>query len=137
MLCCVSVVFKIFKLFGRKIKNVFFFLNYAVLEHIKANVSKQSDENEAVTKKLQDLLKSYEDKLKDLDQALKEANDSVKKANAQNGLNAAAMDDLKVHFLAACQHDTQIFTCVTVASSCYKSAFFLFSESHQRLERGA
>lgn len=94
--CC--VVFKIFKLFGRKIESVCFFF-YAVLEHIKANVSKQSDENEAVTKKLQDLLKSYEDKLKDLDKALKEANDSVKKANVQNGLNAQAMEDLKVHFL--------------------------------------
>lgn len=70
-----------------------------MLEHIKANVSKQCDENEAAAKKLQDLLKSYEDKLKDLDEALKEANDSVKKANVQNGLNAQAMEDLKVRFL--------------------------------------
>lgn len=77
----------------------FFFLNNAVLEHIKANVSKQCDENEAAAKKLRDLLKSYEDKLKDLDEALKEANDSVKKANVQNGLNAQAMEDLKVRFL--------------------------------------
>ncbi|XP_075877558.1 laminin subunit alpha-3-like isoform X2 [Nelusetta ayraudi] len=66
-----------------------------LLEHIKANVSKQCDENEAAAKKLRDLLKSYEDKLKDLDEALKEANDSVKKANVQNGLNAQAMEDLK------------------------------------------
>lgn len=73
-----------------------------MLEHIKANVSKQSDENEAVAKKLKDLLKSYEDKLKDLDEALKEANDSVKKANVQNGLNAQAMEDLKVRFFAMC-----------------------------------
>lgn len=73
-----------------------------MLEHIKANVSKQCDENEAVAKKLQDLLKSYEDKLKDLDEALKKANDSVKKANAQNGLNAQAMEDLKVHFPTTC-----------------------------------
>lgn len=72
-----------------------------MLEHIKANVSKQCDENEATAKKLQDLLESYEDKLRDLDEALKEASDSVKKANVQNGLNAQAMEDLKVRFFAS------------------------------------
>lgn len=72
-----------------------------MLEDVQANVSKQSDDNEATAKKLQDLLKSYEDKLKDLDEALQKADDSVKKANRQNGLNAQAMEDLKVHLLAA------------------------------------
>uniref|UniRef100_A0A667Z8V5 Si:ch211-241e1.3 n=1 Tax=Myripristis murdjan TaxID=586833 RepID=A0A667Z8V5_9TELE len=67
-----------------------------VLEHIKANVSKQCDQNEAAAEKIRGLLKDYEAKLKDLDEALKEAVDTVKKANTQNGLNAQAMDDLQV-----------------------------------------
>ncbi|XP_029930598.1 laminin subunit alpha-3-like isoform X2 [Myripristis murdjan] len=66
-----------------------------LLEHIKANVSKQCDQNEAAAEKIRGLLKDYEAKLKDLDEALKEAVDTVKKANTQNGLNAQAMDDLQ------------------------------------------
>lgn len=67
-----------------------------MLEYIKANVSRQYDENNDTAEKLQDLLKAYEAKLKDLDQALKDANDLVKKANVQNGLNGQALGDLKV-----------------------------------------
>lgn len=67
-----------------------------VLEYIKANVSRQYDENNETANKLQDLLKGYEAKLKDLDQALKEAKDLVKKANVQNGLNGQALGDLQV-----------------------------------------
>lgn len=66
-----------------------------LLDYIKANVSKQCDQNEAAADKIQDLLKGYEDKLKDLDEALKEAVDFVTKANAQNGLNAQALGDLQ------------------------------------------
>lgn len=67
-----------------------------MLDYIKANVSKQCDQNEAAAERLRGLLKGYEAKLKDLDEALKEAMDSVKKANTQNGLNAQAMGDLQV-----------------------------------------
>ncbi len=67
-----------------------------MLDYIKANVSKQCDQNEAAADKIRGLLKSYEDKLKDLDKALKEATDLVKKANTQNGLNAQALKDLQV-----------------------------------------
>ncbi|KAM9349369.1 laminin subunit alpha-3-like [Symphorus nematophorus] len=66
-----------------------------LLDHIKANVSKQFDQNDAAAEKLQGLLKDYEAKLKDLDKALKEATDLVKKANAQNGLNAQALGPLQ------------------------------------------
>ncbi|XP_056913723.1 LOW QUALITY PROTEIN: laminin subunit alpha-3-like [Takifugu flavidus] len=66
-----------------------------LLEYIKANVSRQYDENNETANKLQDLLKGYEAKLKDLDQALKDAKDLVKKANAQNGLNGQALADLQ------------------------------------------
>lgn len=66
-----------------------------LLDYIKANVSKQCDQNEAAADKIRGLLKSYEDKLKDLDEALKEATDLVKKANTQNGLNAQALKDLQ------------------------------------------
>lgn len=67
-----------------------------MLEYIKANVSRQYDENNETANKLQGLLKGYEAKLKDLDQALKEAKDLVKKANVQNGLNGQALGDLQV-----------------------------------------
>ncbi|KAG7214822.1 hypothetical protein INR49_010714 [Caranx melampygus] len=66
-----------------------------LLDYIKANVSKQCTQNEEAADKIRNLLKTYEDKLKDLDAALKEAADLVKKANAENGLNAQAMDDLQ------------------------------------------
>lgn len=67
-----------------------------MLEYIKANVSRQYDENNETANKLQDLLKGYEAKLKDLDQALKDAKDLVIKANVQNGLNGQALGDLQV-----------------------------------------
>lgn len=67
-----------------------------VLDHIKSSVSKQCTQNEEAAEKIRDLLTTYEDKLKDLDAALKDASDLVKKANAENGLNAQAMDDLQV-----------------------------------------
>lgn len=67
-----------------------------MLEYIKANVSRQYDENNDLAKNIQDLLKDYQAKLKDLDQALVDAKDLVKKANAQNGLNGQALGDLQV-----------------------------------------
>ncbi|XP_059201052.1 laminin subunit alpha-3-like [Centropristis striata] len=66
-----------------------------LLDHIKNNVSKQCDQNEAAAEKLRGLLKGYEDKLKDLDKALKEAVDLLKKANTQNGLNSQALGELQ------------------------------------------
>ncbi|XP_051258985.1 LOW QUALITY PROTEIN: laminin subunit alpha-3-like [Dicentrarchus labrax] len=66
-----------------------------LLNYIKANVSKQCDQNEATAEKIRGLLKDYQDKLKDLDEALKEATDLVKKANNQNGLNAQGLKDLQ------------------------------------------
>uniref|UniRef100_A0A8C2YYV5 Si:ch211-241e1.3 n=1 Tax=Cyclopterus lumpus TaxID=8103 RepID=A0A8C2YYV5_CYCLU len=69
---------------------------YLVLDHVKANLTKQCDKNQAAAEKLRGLLKGYEAKLKDLDKALKEAVDLVKKANAQNGLNAQTLGDLQV-----------------------------------------
>lgn len=67
-----------------------------VLEYIKANMSRQYDENNDTAEKLGDLLKGYEAKLKDLDQALKDAKNMVKKATVQNGLNGQALGDLQV-----------------------------------------
>ncbi|KAM3604519.1 uncharacterized protein V6R79_012395 [Siganus canaliculatus] len=66
-----------------------------LLDYIKTNVNKQSDQNEAAADKIRGLLKTYEDKLKDLDAALKEANVLVKKASTQNGLNAQALGPLQ------------------------------------------
>ncbi|KAM8850161.1 laminin subunit alpha-3-like isoform 2-T2 [Spinachia spinachia] len=66
-----------------------------LLDFIRANVSKQSDQNEAQAEILQDLLKDYEAKLKDLDKAIKEAADLLKKANTQNFLSAQALEDLQ------------------------------------------
>ncbi|KAM9323132.1 laminin subunit alpha-3-like [Pholidichthys leucotaenia] len=66
-----------------------------LLDHIKANVSKQSEKNEAAANKIRSLLKDYNAKLKELDKALKNASDLVKKANAQNGLNGQALGDLQ------------------------------------------
>ncbi|XP_018532086.1 laminin subunit alpha-3 isoform X1 [Lates calcarifer] len=66
-----------------------------LLDYIKANVSKQYDENEAAADKIRNLLNDYETKLKDLDKALKEASDLVKKANAENGLSAQALGELQ------------------------------------------
>ncbi|XP_035490124.2 laminin subunit alpha-3 isoform X2 [Scophthalmus maximus] len=66
-----------------------------LLEYIKANVSKQCDQNEAAAEKIRGLLKAHEAKLKDLDKALKEATDLVMKANAENGLSAQALEELQ------------------------------------------
>ncbi|XP_034469915.1 laminin subunit alpha-3-like, partial [Hippoglossus hippoglossus] len=66
-----------------------------LLDHIKANVSKQCDQNEAAAKKIRGRLEDYEAKLKDLDKALKEATEMVKKANAENGLSAKALEELQ------------------------------------------
>ncbi|XP_056277207.1 laminin subunit alpha-3-like isoform X2 [Pseudoliparis swirei] len=66
-----------------------------LLEHVKANFTKQCDKNEAAAEKLRGLLKGYGAKLKDLDKALKQAVDLLKKANAQNGLNAQALRDMQ------------------------------------------
>lgn len=67
-----------------------------MLEHVKDNVSKQCDQNEAAANKIRDRLRNYEDKLKDLDDALKEAAEMVKTANNQNGLNSQALADTLV-----------------------------------------
>lgn len=88
-----------------------------MLEHIKANVSKQCDQNKAAADKIRDLLKDYEAKLKDLDEALKEAVDLVKKANTQNGLNAQALKDL----LVMAQSNK------SVIRNCYHIKFTLYS----------
>uniref|UniRef100_A0A669BW71 Laminin subunit alpha 3 n=1 Tax=Oreochromis niloticus TaxID=8128 RepID=A0A669BW71_ORENI len=66
-----------------------------LLDYIKNNVSKQCDENEAAADQIRGLLEGYEAKLKELDKALKDAADLVKNANAQNGLNAKTLGDLK------------------------------------------
>uniref|UniRef100_A0A8D3D4N3 Laminin subunit alpha 3 n=1 Tax=Scophthalmus maximus TaxID=52904 RepID=A0A8D3D4N3_SCOMX len=66
----------------------------SVLEYIKANVSKQCDQNEAAAEKIRGLLKAHEAKLKDLDKALKEATDLVMKANEYEQL-AAQLDGAK------------------------------------------
>ncbi|XP_029308567.1 LOW QUALITY PROTEIN: laminin subunit alpha-3-like [Cottoperca gobio] len=66
-----------------------------LLDHLKADVSKQCDQNKVAAEKLRGHLKGYEDKLKDLDNALKEAVDLLKKANTQNGLNAQTLTDLQ------------------------------------------
>ncbi|XP_061878635.1 laminin subunit alpha-3-like isoform X1 [Entelurus aequoreus] len=66
-----------------------------LLDYIKANMSKQSDQNEVTAAKMQDQLEDHEARLKDLDKSLKEATDLVKKAKAQNGLNAQAVPDLQ------------------------------------------
>lgn len=67
-----------------------------VLDYIKANVTKQYDQNEAAAKRVKGLLKDYAAKLKDLEEALKQAGDMVKKANSQNGLNTEALEDILV-----------------------------------------
>ncbi|XP_008332400.1 laminin subunit alpha-3 isoform X3 [Cynoglossus semilaevis] len=66
-----------------------------LLEHIKANVTKQCTENEAAAERLEGHLKDYEAKLKDLEAALKEAKDSLQKANMENNLSAQALKDMQ------------------------------------------
>lgn len=67
-----------------------------MLDYIKANVSKQCDENKADADTIRHLLNSYEDRLKELDMALKEAAALLNNTNAKNGLNAQALGDLQV-----------------------------------------
>lgn len=66
-----------------------------LLDNIQTNITKQSDQNEAMAGKLKGLLNGFQDKLKDLDKALKEATDSVKTAKTQNGLNAQTLADMQ------------------------------------------
>ncbi|XP_036940486.1 laminin subunit alpha-3-like isoform X2 [Acanthopagrus latus] len=66
-----------------------------LLDYIKANVSKQCDQNEAAAERIRGLLEGFEDKLKDLEEALKNATNLVKKANNQNGLNAQTLENLQ------------------------------------------
>ncbi|KAM6948734.1 laminin subunit alpha-3-like [Aplochiton taeniatus] len=68
-----------------------------LLEDIRANVSKQCDQNQEAAEKIRGRLTNYQAKLKDLEDALKKAGDLVKKANRQNGLNADALEDLLKH----------------------------------------
>lgn len=70
-----------------------------VLDYVKANVSKQVDQNKAAADQIQGLLKGYEAKLKELDDALKEASGLVKQANTLNGLNSQTLEDLQVRAL--------------------------------------
>lgn len=72
------------------------FCSILVLNHIKVNVSKQLDQNQAAAGKIQGLLKDYEAKLKELDKALKDAGELVKNANTLNGFNAQGMEELQV-----------------------------------------
>lgn len=67
-----------------------------MLDNIKNNVSKQSDQNEAAADTFRGLLENYESKLNELDKALKDAVDLLKKANAQNSLNAETLADMQV-----------------------------------------
>ncbi|XP_054888860.1 laminin subunit alpha-3-like isoform X2 [Poeciliopsis prolifica] len=66
-----------------------------LLDYIKNNFSKQSDQNEAAAEKIHSNLKDYNAKLKDLEKALEEARNLVKKANTQNGLNAQTLKNLE------------------------------------------
>ncbi|XP_014845866.1 PREDICTED: laminin subunit alpha-3-like isoform X1 [Poecilia mexicana] len=66
-----------------------------LLDYIKNNFSKQSDQNEAAAEKIRSHLKDYNAKLKDLEKALEEARNLVKKANTQNGLNAQTLKNLE------------------------------------------
>ncbi|XP_078791367.1 laminin subunit alpha-3 isoform X1 [Oryzias latipes] len=66
-----------------------------LLDYIKTNISRQSDQNEAAAEKIRSLLKIFNSKLRDLDKALKEATEMVKKANSYNGLSAQTLEDLQ------------------------------------------
>ncbi|XP_016368342.1 laminin subunit alpha-3-like [Sinocyclocheilus rhinocerous] len=63
------------------------------LENVK-NILKQCDENEAASKRADDLLSSYEAKLKELEDLLKQADNMVKKAINQNDINAEGLKDI-------------------------------------------
>ncbi|RVE61913.1 hypothetical protein OJAV_G00175350 [Oryzias javanicus] len=66
-----------------------------LLDYIKTNMTKQSEQNEAAAEKIRSLLKGFNTKLKDLDKALKEAMEVVKRANMQNSLSAQTLEDLQ------------------------------------------
>ncbi|XP_016103083.1 laminin subunit alpha-3 [Sinocyclocheilus grahami] len=63
------------------------------LENVK-NILKQCDENEAASKRADDLLSSYEAKLKELEDLLKQADNTVKKAINQNDINTEGLKDI-------------------------------------------
>lgn len=67
-----------------------------MLDYIKNNFSRQSEQNEAAAEKIRNQLKNYNAKLKDLEKALEEARNLVKKANTQNGVNAQTLKNLEV-----------------------------------------
>ncbi|KAM4728827.1 laminin subunit alpha-3-like isoform 2-T2 [Anableps anableps] len=66
-----------------------------LLDYIKNNFSKQSDQNEAAAEKIRSHLKDYNAKLKDLEKALEEAKNLVKKASTQNTLNTQTLENLE------------------------------------------
>lgn len=66
-----------------------------LLDYIKKNFSRQSDQNEAAAEKIRNQLTNYKAKLKDLEKALEEARNLVKKANTQNGANAQTLKKLE------------------------------------------
>uniref|UniRef100_A0A665UIN3 Laminin subunit alpha 3 n=1 Tax=Echeneis naucrates TaxID=173247 RepID=A0A665UIN3_ECHNA len=105
-----------------------------VLDYITANVTKQSEQNEAAADKIQELLKNYDAKLKDLDKALKEASDLVKKANAENGLSAQSVVDLQVSQMSkhvTCSDNDQCF-CLLCYEACTYSCP-LFRQEYEKL----
>uniref|UniRef100_A0A9J8A9T4 Si:ch211-241e1.3 n=2 Tax=Cyprinus carpio TaxID=7962 RepID=A0A9J8A9T4_CYPCA len=63
------------------------------LENVK-NIIKQCDENEAASKRVDDLLSSYEAKLKELEDLLKQADNIVKRASNQNDINTEGLKDI-------------------------------------------
>ncbi|XP_073705589.1 laminin subunit alpha-3 [Garra rufa] len=63
------------------------------LENVK-NIIKQCDENEAASKRVDNLLSDYEAKMKELEDLLKQAEKMVKKADNQNDVNAEGLKDI-------------------------------------------
>ncbi|XP_059358543.1 laminin subunit alpha-3 [Carassius carassius] len=63
------------------------------LENVK-NITKQCDENEAASKRVDSLLSSYEAKFKALEDLLKQAGDTLKNASNQNDINAEGLRDI-------------------------------------------
>ncbi|XP_026053378.1 laminin subunit alpha-3-like [Carassius auratus] len=63
------------------------------LENVKT-IIKQCDENEAASRRVDDLLSSYETKLKELEDLLRQADNMVKKTSKQNDINAEGLKDI-------------------------------------------
>lgn len=72
-----------------------FYVFIAVLEDVK-NITKQCDENEIASKRVDSLLSNYEAKLKELEDLLKQAGNMVKKASNQNDINTESLQDIMV-----------------------------------------